>query len=316
MAEQQEVEIELEGFLKKRKGDNKKPPPSEKTTLRLTTRWAILLAGTLHLYKQNTDLQPNRSIDLGEVELEINVANKQHLFCFALKKEKFYYILCASTTEEHKRWTSAIQSNMKKSPSKPPTRRNHKGVNLSTKAKTNLGGKMAGTNAGKTIISKMMNEDSSIILENLKIFAAKESGDKFAEDFYTKVIKLSAKIGILCSDGALKSEDFWIPAAKAVRVVFSKLIDSFELSFAFDPEGLACDIREVEVIFEKIFSPLLSTKNIQTMKGLFDYFASEEILQKFYTEEKYRENVTCVVKTLRKLWNSINFPEVVKQEKV
>jgi len=269
------------------------------------------------LYKQNTDQQPNRSIDLAEVELEITVPNKQHLFCFALKKkDKFYYILCASTTEEYKRWIAALQSNMKKTPSKPPQRDKKKGANLSTKAKTNLGGKVAATNVGKNMISKMMTEDTSIIIENLKIFAAKESGDKFAEELYTKVLKLSTKISILCSDGALKPEDFWIPAAKSVRIVFSKLIDSYELSFAFDPEGLACDIREVEVVLEKIFSPLLSTKNVQTMKGLFDYFASEEILQKFYTEEKYKENATLIVKTLRKLWNSINFPETVKQEKV
>jgi len=205
---------------------------------------------------------------------------------------------------------------MNKFPSKPPPRKKEKGMTLSTKAKSNLGGKMAATSAGKSLISKMMSEDAVIVVDNLKIFASKESGDKFAEDLYTKVLKISTKIGILCTDGALKPEDFWIPAAKPIRTVFSKLIDSFELSFAFDPEGLACDIREVEVILEKIFSPLLSTKNIQTMKGLFDYFASEEILQKFYTEEKYKENVTLVVKTLRKLWNSINFPEAVKQEKV
>jgi len=305
--------IDYEGFLKKRKGV-KESKGSDKASL--STRWVILRDGSLHIYKKYNNTQPKRSMDLADLELDVSVPNKQNQFCFALKKDKFYCLFIASDETSYNQWTASIRANLKKPKSAPPAREKKKSPTAMAKLKSNMGGKAAASGAGKNMINKMMTEDTKVIIDNLKSFVTKASGEKYSEELYGRILKLLAKITLLCESQALTSEAFWTVTASAIRSIFSKLIDSLELSFSFDPENLASEIRTVEVLCEKVFNPVLSTNSIEHMKEIFDYFASEDILEKFYTDKKYEQECTAIVKMLRKLWNNINFPEGMKVEKI
>jgi hypothetical protein len=43
------------------------------------------------------------------------------------------------------------------------------------------------------------------------------------------------------------------------------------------------------------------------MKAIFEYFSNPDIWEKLYTDDKYKNEITTTVKTLRKLWNQIKF---------
>jgi hypothetical protein len=108
-------------------------------------------------------------------------------------------------------------------------------------------------------------------MNNIKSFVTKESGEKVAKRMHNdvstwrcntaltpKILKFVAKVYILCREGHLPAETFWKTVKDPLWSTFSLLIDSLELSFAFDSASLVKCIGDLSKVFEKLFAPLVS----------------------------------------------------------
>jgi len=300
----EEIKSDIEGFLQKRKGNNKNAP---KEKYNWSLRYFILKEGTLHIYKNPSDSNPQKSLDLSTLELDANSQLNFNENSFVLKNSKMFLILASSTKIDRDRWISNLQENKNKPHSQPPKKINRdKGFSVRTKSA--IGEKVISSSIGKSILKETMNEDAWFIMNNIKIFISKESGEKVGKIMYNDILKFVAKVYILCKEGLLTPDYFWTNIKDPLWKTFSLLIDSFELSFAFDPSVLAKDVAELSITFEKIFIPLMSTSSIQSLKSIFDYFSKEKVWEKLYTDENYTQEISSTVKTLRKLWNEIKFP--------
>jgi hypothetical protein len=105
---------------------------------------------------------------------------------FVLKKDKLYLILAASRQEDYDQWTKLLQEALTKSASKPPKRAKKKS-GLGLKTKSAIGEQVISSHIGKSILKESMNEDSWLVMNNIKSFVTKESGEKVAKRMHNDV---------------------------------------------------------------------------------------------------------------------------------
>lgn len=85
--------------------------------------------------------------------------------------------------------------------------------------------------------------------------------------------------------------------------LFSILIDSQELSFSFEPKNLVLSVKELQRLFVRSFNLYLTSKTIEEMCNIFEYFSEPTIWRIFYTEPKYTNDSKEFAKSLRRLWD-------------
>jgi hypothetical protein len=82
-----------------------------------------------------------------------------------------------------------------------------------------------------------------------------------------------------------------------------KIIDGYEIPFAFSVRDLLESIAEVRTSLDKVLGPVLTPKTMTKLHGLFDYFTNEDLLCDFFAKKKWKECAE-IGETLRKLWDA------------
>jgi len=291
----------VEGILQEIKLDKEGKPVKYKSKL------FILLGGTLHSYAKPRDVTPKTSLDLCKIEFieSPNIINLEN--CFAIKNDEKTLILHASGKEEFDIWNVAFKESKSKEPTKPPIRsRKKEGNGFVSKTKTALGGKVITSSFGKSMVKEVLPDDAWLIIDCLKSFVAKISGDKFADTMYNQMLKFAVQVTVLCREKVLTGEKFWGSLRKPLILIFSMLIDSLELPFSFDAVALSDAVRQVELQFTVVFASYLQADHMEEVMKIINYFSPPEIWTKLYTDSKYNKEVTLLVRTLRKIWDNLN----------
>jgi len=279
----------------------------EKGIIRSTwkDKFVILLEGSVFFYQSHLDLTPKGVIHLQNVTVIPDVPEKKFkrkfVMCLKTASDEIYF--STKDDEERNQWTDAIQKNLKKAPSPPPDKEFVKKTKSTT---VYMSGKLIDTLSNMGASGKFMKDyvsaDTETIMETVKTFMIAYMGIEKANKIEKQVISIVVKVALLYKEKQVTKE-YFESTVVPLRLLISKLIDGYEIPFAFSVHECIDAARAVQKSFEKIMRPYMHEKTLAKMALLFDTMCNEDLLQDFFAKRKYRE---CEVLglTLRKIWDT------------
>lgn len=87
-----------------------------------------------------------------------------------------------------------------------------------------------------------------------------------------------------------------------LHTLCDKVIDSYEISFAFSPDEVIDSLKKVQLAFEKIVKPHLAPHIMLAIQNMFKYLSDEGLIISFFKKRKWKETKE-VIDALRKLWD-------------
>jgi uncharacterized protein YeeX (DUF496 family) len=204
------------------------------------------------------------SIHLKDIELDFQTFQYLNPHSVALRKGKYPLLLWKIVDNEAmNNWTKMMRDNTTKSTSKPPKRVIRKVDSLAKVTKKKIGESIMSSSLGNYILKDMVSEEVWVIIETMKDFVRREYKEKASKKLYNRCVKLIVKLALLSKEGTQNSlplihfivgviED-WSNLVVAFTQLFSMAIDSHELSFCFDADGLVVKIQELHKAFEAHF---------------------------------------------------------------
>jgi len=270
-------------------------------------RLVILLEGSLFYYQHPTDLTPKGVYHLKNCQVaEGNEKKSKRKYSFVLlvsESNVINEVYFAGADETDKiQWIEAITKNLNKAPSPPPDK---EFIKKTKSAAMYVSGRVIDTianmGAGGKIMKEFITDDTIAVIEAMKAFIIQFSNSEKANKLEKQAISISAKIALVYKEKHVTKE-YFESLRVPVRVMISKIIDGYEIPFAFSVTELIDSIRAVQKAFEQIFRPFLPEKTMTKMAAIFDLFCGEELIEDFFTKRKWRE-CEIVGLTLRKLWD-------------
>lgn len=265
-------------------------------------KFVILLDGSLFYYQTHTDLTPKgvyHLLNCQVLDAPEKKIKKKFAFCLHTPQEGDIYFSAVSEAQKQD-WMDAIQKGLMKSPSPPPDK------DFSKKTKSTsvyMSGRLIDsiTNMGASgkILRDFLSEDTETILQALKTFFTEYYGSEKANRLEKQSISLATKISLLYKEKQV-SKEYFQSTQVPLRVLISKIIDGFEIPFAFNVHEAIDALRAVQKALEQVIRPFLHEKSMAKMTGIFDVLCDEDMLADFFKKRKYKECEILGV-TLRKL---------------
>eukprot|EP01103_Thecamoeba_quadrilineata_P005639 TRINITY_DN1540_c0_g1_i1.p1 TRINITY_DN1540_c0_g1~~TRINITY_DN1540_c0_g1_i1.p1 ORF type:complete len:278 (-),score=51.36 TRINITY_DN1540_c0_g1_i1:110-943(-) len=188
------------------------------------------------------------------------------------------------------------------SPSKKPPRKG----SLLFKAKKNMIGKAATSGLGKQVLMKMLDEETSELMQAIKLIFDQRVGKKKATELHNNVIKIVVKIQFQfdkrnLSPQALRPAE--VPLRKALRRMVSIKRTYNDLN---DDEKLAQflkverHVRAVGDILMEPMQPYLTPKNLTMLKNTIDEIGSHDFWMSAYSQPDMKEPISHLCRVMNR----------------
>lgn len=82
-----------------------------------------------------------------------------------------------------------------------------------------------------------------------------------------------------------------VPTIEPLHNVCDKLIDGYEIPFAFNATEVVKAINDLSAVFDQLLRPHLPEKAMKDLAALLGYLGNEELLEDFFTK-KVKNNIT------------------------
>jgi len=256
----------------------------------------ILNGSSLYYYEKAKKEAAQGVIQLQNIKLVTETTEKRKFVMCLVQGNNKSVLIAAKNDIEYGEWLKAIQDSVNLPPT-PPPERGHK----ARRSKVTAQLVESATNFGmvRKMIKEFVPADTFQIVSAIKKFVTQVDSAEQAEQLEIIVMQLAAKIGLLYKDKKI-TRDYLIPAIEPLHNVCDKLIDGYEIPFAFEPSEIVTAMNELLLVLDQMFKPLLPEKSMKDLANLIGYMANEDLLNEFFTK-KWKETA-YVCETLRRLW--------------
>jgi len=160
----------------------------------------------------------------------------------------------------------------------------------------------ADSSVGKAIMKKIVNEETTTLINAMKALVTSESGsDKKAKELEENIIKIAVKAYILVDNKYLKGEQFLV-ADKPLRDAFNLLVKVFNGRQRAKKERVVEALQKVEVhlkqaekVITDLLGPHLGGKNMMKLGSIFATVANVKFLESVFYNESVSDELEKLI---------------------
>jgi len=284
--------------------------------LKLKKDWKIgyvcVVGGSLFYYKNQTDKDPKGHIDLNgyTVNNDVKPGDKKK-FAFGIEKDgKAEFCAQFSTKEERDKWSIVISAGLTLEPCEAPSKEGvarKRKQTVGESMKKGIASSVADSGAGKVIMKKIINDETTALLNALKAIVTSESGNKKkADQLEEDIMKIAVKAVMLVDSKTVRGREF-LAVDKPLRDALNLLSKIFNNKNKTTREKVVEALLKVETlmqeaqkILENILANHMGGKNMLRLAAIFQVVGDA----KFMEVIMYKESVEP---ELEKLIDAIDF---------
>jgi len=213
------------------------------------------------------------------------------------------FLIATDTEDERKDWLSAFEENQDKEPGSGSASTKKK-QSTAMRLKKNVGGNVATSSAGKSLIKEFVGKEGVKILDIVKKVVTLHENKKKAEEVENIIIRIAVKVILLWKNKDLTADDIasTIPGVKAV---WSDVIDFAEMSFAYDPVKIKEHGDNLQKSFTALLSEYITDKNLQALRDAMAYLVHKELLDILFANDAQEDLKKELNKILRGAWIAV-----------
>jgi len=262
----------------------------------------VLIQGSFFFYKSATDPTPKGTFDLKDYTLNFEQdgkSKKKHTFQIIDKSKKVAFTGSLRNPDELAAWKTVLEAAASLPAATPPDRSGAKRAKQGTAmaAKKKMGGAV-----GKKVMSKMVNEETTTLINALKALVTVESGSKAkADEMEKNIIKIAVKAYLLVDNKDLKGEQFLV-ADKPLRDAFNLLVKVFNGRGRAKKERVVealqrveADLKKAEKVITDLLQPYLSAKNMARLASIFSTVANLKFLETVFYNDSVESELEKLV---------------------
>jgi len=161
--------------------------------------YCLIIGGSFYYYKNSTDHEPKGLIHLADHKIISPAPDTKKKFTFALQKGNeapLLFIGSCSADTDLKAWTASFDKALILEKSDPPTvvAQKSKKQGVMNRVKKRAASKTATSTLGKKVMKVIVNEETTTLLNSLKLIVKTQTGDaKQAEELEKNIIKIAVK---------------------------------------------------------------------------------------------------------------------------
>jgi hypothetical protein len=138
--------------------------------------------------------------------------------------------------------------------------------------------------AVRRIIKEYVSDDTFVVMAAMKSFVTQYDSAEQAEALEIIALQIGAKVALLYKDKKV-SKDYFLAVLSPLHILCDKLIDGYEIPFAFSAPDVIASFNEVQGVLDKMLKPHLPDKTMKQLNEVFGYLADEELLNDFFTKK-------------------------------
>jgi len=257
--------------------------------------YALLIGGSFYVYKNSTDSEYKLCVDLQDHKIVSPVVLKgKKKFTFAIIKDEQPVFLASCANEvELKAWVAILQESLSKEKSEPPISRITKKKDGVIRRAQRRAVRTTATSAlGKKVMKTIVNEETTTLLNALKIIVKAQSGNsKTGEELEKNIIRIAVKSFVLIEDKKLSADDFLV-ADKPLREAFELMVKVFNGRGRVNDDKITTALFKVEELLKKaeeiitnLLAPHLSSKNMLKISETFGVLTNETFLNTVFRNQ-------------------------------
>jgi len=170
--------------------------------------------------------------------------------------------------------------------------------------KKNVGGSVATSAAGKSLIKEFLGKDGVKLLDIVKKVITLYEGKKKAEDVENTIIRIAVKVILLWKNKKITTKDI-ASTVPGVKAVWSDVIDFCEMSFAYDPAKIKEHGEKLQVSFSKLLGEHITEKNLARMREVMTYLVAKDLLDRLFADDAQEALKKELNRILRGGWISV-----------
>jgi len=268
--------------------------------------YAVLVGGSMFYYKNAGD-KPKGHIDIkGMTVVADTKASDKKKFAFALERDgKVEWSGQSNSKEERETWIGHLNNAIKLEPCEEPSqdgKGKRKKAGFGRKLEENVGIAVADSSVGKAIMKKIINEETTTLINALKALVTVESGsDKKANEMEKNIIKIAVKAYILVDNKILKGDQFLV-ADKPLRDAFNLLVKVFNGRQRAKKERVIealqrveSDLKKAEKVITDLLAPHLDPKYMMKLSSIFATVANVKFLETVFYNESVEDELEKLI---------------------
>jgi len=269
--------------------------------------YAIVVGGSLFYYKNITDATPKGNLDLKgyTINLECKPDNKKKV-AFSIDKDgKAEMCVQVGTQNEKDTWVTSCKAGTSLDPCEAPNKdgtAKKKKQTVGMGMQKGLASATADSSVGKAIMKKIVNEETTTLINALKALVTTESGsEKKAKELEENIIKIAVKAYILVDNKYLKGEQFLV-ADKPLRDAFNLLVKVFNGRQRAKKERVVEALQKVEGFLKQaekvitdLLGPHLGGKNMMKLGSIFATVANVKFLETVFYNDAVSEELEKLI---------------------
>jgi len=265
------------------------------------TYHCVLVGGSLYWYKTAQNVEPEGHIHLKGAKIRKGEGAPDQKWALEIVNDATTFSLILSSQVELDQWMEGLKKGTKLEQAPPPEKEKTKKQGRMQAAKKKIAGSAATSSFGKSVIKKVINDETAALLISIRKIVKKESSGKKADELEKNIIKLAVKSYLLTDRGKLKGDDFLV-ADGPLRDAFELLIKCFNGRGRVEPRVLSDAFKRVEGMLKKaetvitnLLAPHLTPKNMFRISSTFGYLANAEFLEKVFKDASLEEELEKLI---------------------
>jgi hypothetical protein len=191
--------------------------------------------------------------------------------------------------------------------------------------KKHLASKGASLDLGKKAVNQFLGEEGVLLLDSLKSAATKDVGEKKAQELYTDIFKMAFKMKFLFDEGLVQNKDVlhFSDPLNHLGVMLVEYLDysaedakeQKKQSGAHNPASRLCAaVSRMRDMTVDLVAEYMQDKNIEKLKGLFNYFGGEHFVALIRTDKLAEErqamyrSLSIYLKPIVEAWRASEAP--------
>jgi len=269
--------------------------------------YGVVIGGTLFYYKTMNDQVPKGHIDLKgfTVNADAKPGDKKK-FAFTIEKDgKAEFSGQLPSKEMKENWVSALHVAVGLEPCEAPSKdgtAKKKKQTVGMGMQKGIASATADSSVGKAIMKKIVNDETTTLINALKALVTVESGsEKKANEMEKNIVKIAVKAYILVDNKYIKGEQFLV-ADKPLRDAFNLLVKVFNGRQRAKKERVIEALQKVEGLLktaEKVITDLLGPhiggKNMMRLSSIFATVANVKFLETVFYNESVSDELEKLI---------------------
>jgi len=268
--------------------------------------YAVLVGGSVWYYK-NKGENAKGHVDIKGMTVNPDAkGSDKKKFAFQVEKDgKPEWSGQTNTKEERETWVNHLTNAIKLEPCEEPSKdgiakRKKQGIGMGMKKGIISG--VADSGVGKAIMKKIVNDETTTLINALKALVSVESGtEKKAIEMEKNIIKIAVKAYILVDEKILKGEQFLV-ADKPLRDAFNLLVKVFNGRQRAKKERVIealqkveTDLKKAEKVITELLAPHLGAKNMMRLASIFATVANVKFLETVFYNESVEDELEKLI---------------------